>query len=174
MDNKFLNDDEAEREETTFRGILQWDATDRLTMTLKGEIGEFDVNGRNIEIVDDYPSENPAFGGLTYSQIQVGVFGSDPTALETKQNFNRTSNGDFSENDTENLTFQFDYDIGEHTLTGVTGWVSYEFDELCDCDFSSAVVIDAPLEEEYEQFSQELRLTSPGGETIDYIVGAFY
>ena len=174
MDNKFLGDDEAEREETTVRGILQWDATDNLTMTLKAEVGEFDVQGRNIEIVDDYPSENPAFGGLNYSQIQVGAFGSDPSALDTKQDYKRSSNGDFSDNETENITFNFDYRLGELTLTGITGWVSYEFDENCDCDFSSARVIEAPLTEEYEQFSQELRLTSPGGETFDYIAGVFY
>ena len=30
------------------------------------------------------------------------------------------------------------------------------------------------MDEEYDQFSQELRLTSPGGETLDYIAGLFY
>ncbi|MEH6581764.1 MAG: TonB-dependent receptor [Halioglobus sp.] len=174
MDNIFLNGDEAEREETTIRGSLSWEATDNLAFTLKGEKGEYDVVGRNIEIVDDFPSENPAFGGLNYSGIQVGVFGSDPTALNTEQDFDRTSNGDFSDNDTNNVTLTFDWGIGEHTLTGVTGYVDYEFDEVCDCDFSSAVVITAPLQEEYKQFSQEIRLTSPGGETIDYIAGVFY
>lgn len=174
MDNLFLDADEAEREETTIRGILQWDATDNLTLTLKGEVGEFDVKGRANEIVDDFPSEDPAFGGLNYSEIQVNVFGQDPSALNTKQDFKRSSNGDFSDNDTENITFTFDWGIGEHTLTGVTGYVAYEFDELCDCDFGSGVVIEAPLQEEYSQFSQEIRLTSPGAETFDYIVGAFY
>ena len=28
--------------------------------------------------------------------------------------------------------------------------------------------------EEYEQTSAELRLTSPGGETVDYVVGIYY
>ena len=28
--------------------------------------------------------------------------------------------------------------------------------------------------EEYEQISQEIRLTSPGGEKIDYIAGLYY
>ncbi len=30
------------------------------------------------------------------------------------------------------------------------------------------------MTEDFEQFSQEFRLTSPGGETVDYIVGAFF
>ena len=60
------------------------------------------------------------------------------------------------------------------SLTAITGVLEYEYSELCDCDFSSAVVLEAPLSEDYEQFSQELRLISPGGDTVDWIVGAFF
>ncbi len=59
-------------------------------------------------------------------------------------------------------------------LTAISGYLEYEFSELCDCDFSSAVVLEAPLDEDYEQFSQEFRLVSPGGDTVDWIVGAFF
>jgi iron complex outermembrane recepter protein len=174
MDNIFLDEDEASREETSIRGSLQWDVSDSLTLTLKGEVGEFDVEGRNIEIADDNPAvAGSVIPGLRLSEIYQ-LFGADESVLNTTQDYKRTSNGDNSNNETENLTFTFDYALGNHTLTGVTGYVGYEFDELCDCDFSSAIVIDAPLTEEYEQFSQEIRLTSPGAETFDYIVGAFY
>jgi outer membrane receptor protein involved in Fe transport len=52
--------------------------------------------------------------------------------------------------------------------------VNYEYEEVCDCDFTGALVFDVDFDEEYSQFSQELRLTSPGGETLDYIAGVFY
>lgn len=174
MDNIHLGDDEADREESTIRGTLRWDAMEDLQLTLKGEVGSFDVKGRNMEIISDNPSVNPAFGGLTYSEIQTYVFGQPEAGLNVKQDHKRTSNGDFSDNDTENVTLTVDYALGDHTLTAVTGYVSYEFDEHCDCDFSSASVLSVPLDEEYDQFSQELRLTSPGGETLDYIAGLFY
>jgi outer membrane receptor protein involved in Fe transport len=35
-------------------------------------------------------------------------------------------------------------------------------------------VFTVPLDEEYEQFSQEIRLASPGGATLDWLVGVFY
>jgi outer membrane receptor protein involved in Fe transport len=174
MDNIYLDDEEADREEQNVRGTLRWDATEDLLFTLKGEVGKFDVVGRNMEVISDNPSVNPAFNGLNYSEIQTYVFGQPEAGLNVKQDHKRTSNGDFSENDTENVTLTIDYNLGEHTLTSVTGYVSYEFDEHCDCDFSSASVLSVPLEEEYDQFSQELRLTSAGGETLDYIVGLFY
>jgi outer membrane receptor protein involved in Fe transport len=83
--------------------------------------------------------------------------------------------GDLSNNDIDHVTLDVDYGIGEFTLTSVTGWLRYSSNEQCDCDYIGVPIIDgSQLNEEYEQFSQELRLTSPGGETIDYIAGLFY
>lgn len=80
-----------------------------------------------------------------------------------------------SENDVDNFMLNVDYQLGESTLTFVTGYVEYETDEFCDCDFTAAPIIDGTyLNEDYNQFSQEIRLTSPGGETFDYIAGLFY
>jgi outer membrane receptor protein involved in Fe transport len=67
-----------------------------------------------------------------------------------------------------------DYALGDHTLTLVTGYNAYEFKEDCDCDFTGASVFAANTSEEFEQLSQEIRITSPGGETVDYIAGVFY
>ncbi|MCZ6499380.1 MAG: TonB-dependent receptor, partial [Gammaproteobacteria bacterium] len=58
--------------------------------------------------------------------------------------------------------------------TAVSGYVSYDFLEICDCDYTAAPVFNVLLDEDYEQFSQEIRLTSPGGEKVDWIVGGFY
>ena len=46
MDNKFLNQDERTEEDTVGRVILEWDATDTLTLNLKYETGESDTEGR--------------------------------------------------------------------------------------------------------------------------------
>ena len=67
----------------------------------------------------------------------------------------------------------FDYQLGDYTLTSTTGALSYEYGELCDCDFTSADVFFVQSNEEFEQFSQEFRITSPGGEMIDWIAGVY-
>ena len=43
-----------------------------------------------------------------------------------------------------------------------------------DADIAATAGLLRVLDEEYEQFSQELRLVSPGGEVFDWIVGAYY
>jgi len=169
--NPFLSADEPNRDELTIRGTLRWDLTDRFDATLKYERNEFDVTGRQVEIIDDVPA---APGFPTYSQVQVSL-GADPTVLEVSQDFVRSANRDFSNNESNNFTLTLNYDFANDIrFTAITGYLEYEFSELCDCDFSSAILLDAPLAEDYDQFSQELRLISPGGEKVDWIVGGFF
>jgi outer membrane receptor protein involved in Fe transport len=61
--------DEPERDEDTTRLTLVWDINDNLDATLKYEHGTFDVLGRQIEILGDAPSLNPALGGANWGQF---------------------------------------------------------------------------------------------------------
>ncbi|MBW2939354.1 TonB-dependent receptor [Zhongshania aquimaris] len=176
IENLTLNRDEPQRDESTIRAILDWDATPDLTAMLKFELGKFDVLGRQVEIVNDQPSTtlgSPAFRP-TYAQALVGNFGADPSILNTSQDYKRTSNGDYSNNRTRNVTLNVDYALGESTLTFITGILHYEFDELCDCDFTGAPVFSVPFEEEYDQYSQEIRWVSAAGGTFEHIGGAYF
>jgi len=172
IENITLNRDEPQRDESTIRAILDWDATENLTAMLKFELGKFDVLGRQVEIVNDQPSA--LLSGATYGQALNGSFGADSSVLNTKQDYKRSSNGDYSNNRTKNLTLNVDYAVGEGTLTFVTGLLHYEFAELCDCDFTGAPVFSVPFEEDYDQYSQEIRWVSAAGGTFEHIGGVYY
>ena len=175
--------DEPNREEETTRVILNWDAGGNFDASLKLERGRFDVTGRQIEIVADDPSLNPALGGVTWSQFLLSlnplneITGASQTplsVLNTELDFDRSSNGDFSTNETESVGFTFNYAFGDYTLTSTSAYVGYEFEELCDCDFTGANIFFVSSDEEYSQFSQELRVTSPLGGAVDWIAGVYY
>jgi outer membrane receptor protein involved in Fe transport len=170
MRNATLNRDEPEREDWTVRGTLEFDVSDNLVATLKAEVGEFDVTGRHIEIINEIPGAS----GFTYGQILAGSFGADPGVLNTVQDEVRSSNGDFSNNESETFVLTLDWSVGENDLESITALSAFEYDEFCDCDFTGAVVFGAALQEKYDQFSQELRLSSPIGERFDYIAGIYY
>lgn len=174
IENLTLNRDEPAREESTFRAILDWAATPDLSAMLKFELGKFNVDGRQIEITNDQPSTNPNFGGANYSQILAGAFGADPSVTNTELDYKRTSNGDYSDNRTRNFTLNVDYSVGGGTLSFIAGFLTYEFDELCDCDFTGAPVFSVMFEEEYDQFSQELRWVSEAGGTFEHIGGIYH
>lgn len=175
VDNTFLDKDGPDRDEEAIRVTLGWDVNDDLEMTFKAERDTFDVRGRQIEIVQDDPNTtaHPLFGGRTYSEIGQVFYGAP--GFEDNLDFDRQSNTeDSSENEVYNYTVTANYGLGGNTLTLVSGWTGYEFDEVCDCDFIPINFFYAPIGEEYDQFSQEIRLTSPGGETVDWIAGIFY
>ena len=185
--NTHLNRDEKQENETVVRASLSWEPSDVLGVDFKYEHAEFDTIGRNIEMVNsvalptggiDYIS---ALGGAV-GQYNLGVmFGLAPpppvpyTPGDGTLNFNKSSGTDDHTNESDNFTLNIDYQFGEHTLTLVSGYVEYDFFQLCDCDFVSAPIIDGTQTvETFDQFSQEIRLTSPGGETVDYIAGLYF
>lgn len=169
-DNTTLNRDESAEDVSVFRGSLRWDARDDLTVSLKAEKSSFDADGRFLEIV------NPV-GAVPYSAALNGAsvaLGNGAYTLDTKQDFNRQSGGDVSNNSSENLTLTVEYDIGDITLTSITGYNAYDYFEICDCDFTGADIFTTDATEDFEQYSQEIRFASPGGETIDWIAGGFW
>jgi len=167
--NATLGRDEPNREELTVRGTVELDVTDDLMATFKYEYSDFDSLGRNMEI------ENAqAAGGLTYGQVLVGLFGQDTSSLNETRDGIRSSNGDSSNNKMSTAQMTLDWQLGDHNVRTITAFEKLEYDEICDCDFTGANVFHADLQEEYEQFSQEIRLTSPLGDNYDYILGAYF
>ena len=186
LENLTLNRDEPIRDEATIRAIFEWDVNADLVAALKLEAGKFDVNGRQIEIINDNPStsDTDAFNGRTYgeildrTQITVGPavivdVDADSSVLNNFQDYKRSSNGDYSYNDTYNMTLNVDWYREGHQFTFITGILGYDTAELCDCDFTGASVFSVAAEENYEQFSQEFRWVSPAGEEFEFIGGGF-
>ncbi len=168
-ENTFKQLDEPETEEEAARLTLDWTPTSDLQFILKAEQNEFETLGRAIEITKDDPLTP---GGASYGE-QLAIIG-QPT-VDPDLNYKRqTDLPEFSDNEITNLTLTTNYDFNDHTLTLVTGHLAYDYTELCDCDFTAAEILELTLFEDYEQFSQEIRLASPVGERIEWTAGLFY
>lgn len=183
IENLTLDRDEPARDELTARLLLDWAVNDRLQVLAKFEAGRFDVTGRQVEVVVDQVSNssNVLFAGRTYAEIldntqvpPVLNIDADSSVLNNFQDFKRSSNGDYSNNDTRNITLQADYDRDGHILSFITGLMQYDFEEVADVDFTGAEIFDALLQEEYRQFSQEFRWVSPVGDQFEFIAGAYF
>ncbi len=175
VENLTLDRTEPQREDWMIRGQIEADLSSSLTVNLKAEVGQFDVTGRNIEVVGELPSVAPGpFNGLTYAQILAGGFSADPSVLNTTQDGMRSSNGDFSNNETQTYVANIAWNAGDFEIRSITAYQKFEYDELCDCDFTGAVVFDALLQEEYTQWSSELRVTSPVWDHFDFVGGLYW
>ena len=171
--NLTLNRSEPQRNDWNLRGIVDWDVTNDLTLNFKAEHGEFNTKGRNIEVYNERPSIVPQFGGRTYAQI-LALFGADPSVLNNVKDDKRSSNGDSSDNKSSTYvaTANWNTDIG--TLTAISGFNKFGYNEDCDCDFTGANLLTVDLTEKYKQFSQEIRLASDTSHKFEYIVGGYY
>lgn len=175
IENTTLDRNESADKDQVVRATLEWKPTDTWDITLKLEDGSFDSNGRNIEVIK--PVTNPALNATQdpnpyrtiLSYLTAGSY-----QLDTTQDGKRQSNGDYSYNDTSNVTLTAEHDIGDLTLTSITGYNGYTYSELCDCDFTGAPGFNIFSDEKYRQVSQELRLTSGADQKVSWIGGLFY
>jgi iron complex outermembrane receptor protein len=170
--NDYLGQTEAQQDEEAARLSVDWTPTDKLDILFTAEKSEFFVRGRQFEITLDEPNENT---GFTYHQYLMAFSALGPNDFDSELNYIRHTNApDTSDNEVSKYTLTANYELGANTLTLVSGWLGFDYFEQCDCDYTAANVFTVDLEEEYDQFSQEIRLTSPGGEKIDWLAGAFY
>ncbi|MBN51914.1 MAG: TonB-dependent receptor [Spongiibacteraceae bacterium] len=191
MTNQITGEPEPQRDEYTVRLKSLWDVSDSSTLKLKLEHGSFDVVGRQTEVITDSPSVStvPFFTGRTYGEImadtnffvpgtlltpELGLFLNEhPSVLDSEGDYRSSRQKDTSENNTYNITVEYDWYVGEQNFTSITGYLQYDYTEECDCDYSGVRLFQLDLEEDYSQFSQELRWISPVGDTWEFIGGAY-
>jgi iron complex outermembrane receptor protein len=68
----------------------------------------------------------------------------------------------------------FDWKVGRHMITSITAYRYQDFDIKNGGQFGPFYISNSGQQLWNRQFSQELRLTSPGGETLDYQAGLYY
>jgi iron complex outermembrane receptor protein len=82
--------------------------------------------------------------------------------------------GQFDDTTATNYSLNVDWNVGEHTLTAITGWVEFDFKRRSTATAFTELFVDTEISEDYDQFSQELRLVSPKGSMFDYVAGVYY
>lgn len=165
MDGYFYNQkfkrNEPNVDEYYVRGKVEFDKGGPLAAELKLEYADFAMKGQPRDVFGAVGNYNAVFQG--------------PFFVSTVPDYVREDNGYESRNKVFGATLNADLEIGEHTLTSVTSLLDYKTREIVDVDFSGISFLDGTnLREDYRQFSQELRLTSPGGEAFNYIGGVYY
>lgn len=71
------------------------------------------------------------------------------------------------------LASNWRFDNG-YVLAGTAGYYDYDQVNFADIDATPIAVVNAELFEEYDQTSLEIRLTSPGAELIDWMIGGYW
>ncbi len=174
IQNVFNNETVNGYDKRGLRGMLEYDVDD---------------NTNVLFIFEDYSANNDCCADLELRpsgrnpDSEAAPFG---TGLDLDQ---RLIDHDFETRTLDDHTaasIQIEKQIGELTLTSITAFRQWDNTEFREGDFTSIAgdstqpVFGVPFQlhdigpQEWRQFSQELRLSSPVGEAFDYQVGLFY
>ncbi len=164
------------------RATAVYTPSDQLSATLTYQSSDSERTGNGFQFVDK---------GNYFSPEILAIIG-EARLDDRKSAICPRCPGGESFHDTEvdlgNLTIE--YSMGEHTLTSVTSYGTYDLQFYDDFDFGDAfdqvtfAILDPGsverystyfrCDEKYDQFSQELRFASPAGQKIEYMAGLFY
>ena len=194
LKNQFLGTDEPSLDETMYRLTAVWQPTDNLDVNFKYSHSDYDRVGAPSTAklfldaagrARDVPNASD-FAGIAYAAMD-NFFPDFVAATQTEFTTYKDNNLGFdgntaqigrnpemSQNETDNLVLKVDWDLDGMLFTSITGSSSYESLDGVDVDWLPLQFISRDDDQEFEQFSQEFRITSPGGEFFDYVAGLYY
>ena len=154
------------------RGQLLWQAAENFDVTLSGDYNRQNPEGfaQNYAfVVPTGRAANRQYANLArlsgYAPASTNPFDrlvDNDSALDAKQILAGTS-------------LLANWDVGPLTLTSITAWRKWDWYPQNDRDFTGLPITTVSANpSKQRQFSQELRATSNGSNTIDYTVGVYY
>ena len=182
VENVLTGEDVPADEEVGFRATAVYDATDELTATLMYQYSDSQRTGNGFQFVDNggfFPQPALDFiGEVELDDVKSAICPECPGG----ESFHDTT--------VNSAALTLEYALGNHDITSVTSVADYEisffddfdfgntFDEVTFAIFNPGTI--APYstyfqrEEDFSQFSQELRIASSTGNKVDYLAGVFY
>ncbi len=184
IENTTTGEDDVSREDLLLRATLAWDVSDNVEMMLQYQYGDLDHEGGNNQysFCDKTTDQNgpaPGLGGAPGENLTDTLsrtFGDDCRA-----NYKRTGaapkngkNVEGKETEFDTYAFTINWELEAHTITSLTGYATYDYVDLQDGDRSPAEAVLPEFAEDYEQWTQEIRIASALGEDYDYIAGLYF
>ena len=173
--NDFDGGSEGGRNDAAFRLSAVWEPVSWASFDLKIEHSSAEYTG---DMGEQYGPD-----GLN-QLLLFGLPGADDGELNWRRNMDRTFYPTVTEpfggrdspglsQQSEELALVGSFDVGNHTLRAVFGHSRLSWDSYADVDASPLAIIALGINEEFDQSSIELYLTSPTGGSLEYLVG-FY
>lgn len=172
IENVRTGKDVNAQDNQSLRGQLYWHATGNLDLTLSGDYNHQDpdccaqifarVGKTQRPTARQYDALAAAFGYAPPSRDAFDRVTDLDTPLRARQELGGAS-------------LLAEWDLGAVSLTSVSAWRFWDWKPSNDRDFIGLPITTVSANpSQQEQVSQELRLSSNGRNTVDYVAGLFY
>jgi iron complex outermembrane receptor protein len=149
LDNTTLNRTEPDRDDVLARASLLWEPSERISVFGKVEYASSDIVGAGFEFVP----------GGTRPDYQVDH---DDAYAPLRD-----------KSEAVNATLQIDIGLGSHTLTSITGYTRYDYENGFNIQARRPARLVVENAEDFSQWSQEIRLSSAADRRLRYIFGGY-
>lgn len=171
-------------EEWNLRGTLVWDVTEDLNLNLKLGRSEAESTGTVFGVSQFKYIAGPGPGLFAFnlaSQIQPDLLTlpNDHDVYNDPFNWS-VANGEIKKGPPSDDTQDFfaltaNWDINENwSMTSISSYTAYDFEEYLDPDFTPVRFLARGFNDDFEQYSQELRFEYSDGDGISAIGGLYY
>ena len=162
IENTTLDRNEQNLDQTTIRAKLLWEPSATFSVQLQGTYGQTKQDGFGVQIHRGTPR---SIAAMQVFDPEFSDELDDKTALDFPSFVDRT----YYEA-TAIVSWEF---AGGVELKSITNYAGFDEQVKFDADFSPIPFLTLQNDEEYSQFSQEIRFTSPPGE-FQYVAGLFF
>ncbi|WP_286263674.1 TonB-dependent receptor [Thalassotalea atypica] len=179
IENVNQEGDEDPNKNTAFRGILDWEVNEQLTLNIRAEDGNQEVNHIYWEMtklaVND-PSLAPILGAYQAFGAEDNI---DHKGSASQQNYpglglNGKDTPYFMDTNFSEYAFKANYALDAGNVTLIAAQSDYDYVRSVDADYGPLPILQFTDYEDYEQTSVELRFVSKDSDSFEYLVGAYY
>lgn len=166
--NAFNGQNEPQADDQSWRVSAKWLINDSVTVNIRHEQGQYELDGHMLDVLkhvdgNGNPWPDSPFTGFDDNILNVG----NAALFEPLDTFWVT--------EVEETALEIEYSMDRNTtLKSITGYSTYDYQQSLDSDLTPLSIINTFLEEDYQQFSQEFRLTGVINNHLNYLVGAYY
>ena len=163
------------KEDSAFRGIVNWQVNDDFKVNLRAEQGTFKTKGAPYEILyleDSQPitALARAFGAEDSIDGETNISNGNYPGL----GFNGKETPYLMDANFSEYALKSDYKIEQGTISATLAQSNIDFVRSQDADFSPLPVIQFSESEDYQQNSLELRFVSEDNDDFEYLFGGFW
>jgi iron complex outermembrane recepter protein len=178
LPNRFNGIDGGAYQDVALRAKFLWQPTSDLELYLIGEFQDHEDEGTNVlETITRWPTPATPIPPNSTSLLDFGQLLGQRYGIEFGPD-----NREYADNDPTTQTIRqksaqgtLTWRLGDYTLTSITAYKEQDSGNRTDGDKTPTDFNKYNVGElEGKQFTQEVRLNSPVGGFVDYVVGGFY